>query len=41
VESIHNDLMRRLEAVTVEDLCNRAEEKGLAEPIGERADFAI
>ena len=41
VESIHNDLMRRLEAVTVEDLCTRAEEKGLAEPVGERADFAI
>ena len=26
---------------SIEDLCRRAEETGLAEPIGERADFAI
>lgn len=41
VTEVHNELMRRLDAVSVEDLCRRAEEKGLAEPIGERADFAI
>lgn len=41
IEEIHNDLMRRLEGITVESLCNRAEEKDLAEPIGERTDFAI
>lgn len=41
VTEVHNELMRRLEAISVEDLCRRAEEKGLAEPIGERADFAI
>ena len=41
VTEVHNELMRRLDAITVEDLCRRAEEKGLAEPIGERADFAI
>ncbi len=41
VTEVHNELMRRLDAISVEDLCRRAEEKGLAEPIGERADFAI
>ena len=41
VAEVHNELMRRLDAISVEDLCRRAEEKGLAEPIGERADFAI
>ncbi len=41
VEAIHLDLLRQLDAITVEDLCRRAEEKGLAEPLGERADFAI
>lgn len=41
VAEVHDELMRRLDAITVEDLCRRAEEKGLAEPIGERADFAI
>jgi Rrf2 family protein len=41
VENIHLDLMRRLDDISIEDLCLRAEEKGLAEPIGERADFAI
>ncbi|MBP6011318.1 MAG: Rrf2 family transcriptional regulator [Alphaproteobacteria bacterium] len=41
VADVHDELMRRLDAISVEDLCRRAEEKGLAEPIGERADFAI
>jgi Rrf2 family protein len=41
VEDIHTGLMRQLEEITIEDLCRRAEEKGLAEPVGERADFAI
>jgi|CXWL01.1.fsa_nt_gi Rrf2 family protein len=41
IEAIHNDLMHQLEAITVEDLCRRAEEKGLADPLGARADFAI
>jgi DNA-binding IscR family transcriptional regulator len=41
IEAIHLDLLRQLDAITVEDLCRRAEEKGLAEPQGERADFAI
>lgn len=41
VAQVHNELMHRLDAITIEDLCRRAEERGLAEPIGERADFAI
>jgi Rrf2 family protein len=41
VENIHLDLMRRLDDISIEDLCRRAEETGLAEPIGARADFAI
>jgi Rrf2 family protein len=41
IEAIHLDLMRQLDAITVEDLCRRAEEKGLAEAPGVRADFAI
>jgi hypothetical protein len=41
VEEIHGGLMRQLDEISVEDLCRRAEERGLAEPIGERADFAI
>jgi Rrf2 family protein len=41
VEEIHLGLMRRLDDISIEDLCRRAEESGLAEPIGARADFAI
>jgi Rrf2 family protein len=41
VAQVHGELMHRLDAITIEDLCRRAEERGLAEPIGERADFAI
>ena len=41
IEAIHLDLLRQLDAITVEDLCRSAEEKGLAEPLGARADFTI
>ena len=41
IQDVHSNLMRELDAITIEDLCHRAEEKGLAEPIGVRPDFAI
>ena len=41
IEDVHTNLMRELDAITIEDLCHRAEEKGLAEPLEVRADFAI
>jgi Rrf2 family transcriptional regulator, iron-sulfur cluster assembly transcription factor len=41
IERIHLALMRQLDEVTIDDLCRRAEERGLAEPAGTRADFAI
>lgn len=41
IEAIHNGLMRQLDGITVDELCRRAEESGLAELAGARADFAI
>src|SRR6266404_3289634 len=31
IQDVHTNLMRELDAITIEDLCHRAEEKGLAE----------
>ncbi len=41
IEDIHTGLMKQLDGITIDDLCRRAEETGLAEPAGVRADFAI
>ena len=41
IESVHTNLMRELDSITIEDLCHKAEETGLAEPLEVRADFAI
>jgi len=41
IENVHTNLMRELDAITIEDLAHKAEEKGLAEPLEVRADFAI
>ena len=41
IENVHTNLMRELDSITIEDLCHKAEEKGLAEPLEVRADFAI
>jgi Rrf2 family protein len=41
IEAIHLDLLRQLDAITIEDLCLRAEAEGIAEPAAPRVDFAI
>jgi Rrf2 family protein len=41
IQSIHAGLMQQLEQISIDDLCRRAEEAGLAEPAESRADFAI
>lgn len=41
IERIHLELLSRLDAISIEDLCARAEEQGLAEPAAPRVDFAI
>ncbi|HAH11858.1 MAG TPA: transcriptional regulator [Alphaproteobacteria bacterium] len=41
VEELQAELMARLETLTIEDLCRRAEAAGLAEPADPAADFAI
>lgn len=41
IETIHLDLLRQLDAITIEDLCLRAEAEGIAEPAAPRVDFAI
>jgi Rrf2 family iron-sulfur cluster assembly transcriptional regulator len=41
VELIHQDLLRQLDAISIEDLCLQAETQGLAEPAAPRVDFAI
>ncbi len=41
IEDIHAGLMQQLDGITIDELCRRAEESGLAEPPGTRADFAI
>ncbi len=41
IEAIHLDLLRQLDAISIEDLCLRAEAEGIAEPAAPRVDFAI
>lgn len=41
IERIHLELLSQLDAISIEDLCARAEEQGLAEPAAPRVDFAI
>jgi Rrf2 family protein len=41
IEAVHLDLLRQLDAISVEDLCLRAEAEGIAEPAAPRVDFAI
>jgi Rrf2 family protein len=41
IQFIHAGLMQQLEQISIDDLCRRAEEAGLAEPAESRADFAI
>jgi Rrf2 family protein len=41
IERVHLDLLRQLDAISIEDLCVHAEEQGLAEPAAPRVDFAI
>jgi Rrf2 family protein len=41
LDELQADLMTRLEALTIEDLCRRAEKAGLAEPAEPASDFAI
>ena len=41
IEEIHAALLKQLDVISIDDLCRRAEESGLAEPAGNRADFAI
>lgn len=41
VEKTHAGLMTQLDAITIEDLCNEAEKKGVAATEAERQDFTI
>ena len=41
IEEIHNNLLKQLDAISIDDLCRRAEESGLADPAEARSDFAI
>lgn len=41
IEAVHLDLLRQLDNLTIEALCLRAEEQGIAEPAAPRVDFAI
>lgn len=41
IEEIHTALLKQLDGISIDDLCRRAEEVGLAEPADVRADFAI
>lgn len=41
IEEIHTNLLKQLDAISIDDLCRRAEESGLADPAETRADFAI
>jgi Rrf2 family protein len=41
IEEIHAALLKQLDGISIDDLCRRAEEVGLAEPADVRADFAI
>ncbi|MFN8948630.1 MAG: RrF2 family transcriptional regulator [Alphaproteobacteria bacterium] len=41
IERVHLDLLRQLDAISIEDLCVDAERQGLAEPGAPRVDFAI
>lgn len=41
VEEVHMNLLNQLDAISIDDLCRRAEQSGLAEPAETRADFAI
>lgn len=41
IEEIHTNLLKQLDAISIDDLCRRAEETGLADPAETRSDFAI
>lgn len=41
IEEIHAGLLKQLDAISIDDLCRRAEETGLADPAETSADFAI
>ena len=41
LSELHEDMMQRLDAVTVEDLCRTAEQRGVANANAERLDFTI
>jgi Rrf2 family protein len=41
IEAVHINLLKQLDEISIDDLCRRAEESGLADPAETRADFAI
>jgi DNA-binding IscR family transcriptional regulator len=41
IEEVHASLLAQLDSISIEDLCQKAEAQGLAEPAEPRADFAI
>jgi len=41
IERVHLDLLRQLDAISIEELCADAEKQGLDEPGAPRVDFAI
>jgi Rrf2 family protein len=41
IEVVHKNLLMQLDGISIEDLCQQAEQQGLADPAEPRADFAI